>query len=266
MKKKNQKNNDGFFIETIDLTPSNNVNTHSQNSNTYQPPVYEQDTGFGEHINRKRFFKKLFKKGKSSVIKFVAILLCLYTLFLIYGAIKTNYYVDSATGTRQPIFVTYSDVARKEDYIELKKELERFRELLIDVRIIEIKYNNKEINDYDASVEYGKVLQELDVIIPKVKAMNVQAKQESIKSAFVATYTGTFAAYLQEMQKALEQKNTDALNTALVNRENTFTNYTFIEDSLEQLAESLKLKDDFFEWDLDKATAEKDPTAVLKNN
>lgn len=266
MRKRNQKKDNDFFIETIDLTPSNNINVQPQNTNSYPTPTYEQDTGFEEHIAQKRMLKKIFKKGKNSIIKVISILLCLYTLFLIYGAIKTNYYIDSETGTRQPIFVTYSDVAKKEDYMTLKKELERFRELLIKVRIVEIKYNNKEIDDYTASVEYGKVLKELDVIIPKVKAMNVKSSQESIKNAFVATYTGTFAAYLQEMQKALEQKSTDALNTALKNREMTFQNYTFIEDSLETLATKLKLQDDFFNWDLDKATAEKDPTAILKNN
>jgi hypothetical protein len=36
------------------------------------------------------------------------------------------------------------------------------------------------------------------------------------------------------------------------------------EEALEKLAEKLKLQDGFFDWELDKAAKEKDPTAVLK--
>ena len=41
--------------------------------------------------------------------------------------------------------------------------------------------------------------------------------------------------------------------------------YSDAEKALKETADKLKLEDDFFEWELEKAVVEKDSSAVLKN-
>lgn len=263
-KKKNQQQNDGFFIETIDLTPSNNITTPSNNDyRTPQSPTF--DSGMSERINEKRFAKRVGQKIKKNLLKILAISLCIYMVFLIVGALTTNYYIDSETGTRQPVFVTFNDVAKKKDYNGLKDEMGQLRAVLVDVRIIEIKYNNGDIDANEAAIRYNKQLGKIDVIIPKLQALNVGDAQLPAKEAMLSCYKNYLAGYLQEMYKGLTANDTNAVNSALQYREYMLNSYFDSEKSLEKLAEDLKLKDEFFNWELDKAAAEKDPTAVLKN-
>ena len=262
-KRKNQHQDEGFFIETIDLSPSNNINP-PRNDSYNTPPVPEVDTGASERIGGARFFKKLARKIKNNVLKIVACILCIYMVFLIVGAITTNYYIDKDTGTRQPVFVTYTDVANKTDYNNLKKEISQLRTILVDVRIIEIKYNNGDMDASDAASRYNQQLSKIDVIIPKLQALNVETSQASIKESLLSCYKNYLAGYLQEMYKGLTASDATAVNSALVYREYMLNTYFDSENSLKTLGEKLKLNDGFFEWELDKAAAEKDPTAVLK--
>ncbi len=262
MRKKKQKNED-FFIETIDLTPSQNIQT-VRNGDYVTPKVPEYDTGASEHIDEYRFAKRFGRKLKKYGLTLFLITLCLYMVFLIIGASLTNYYVDSETGIRKPIFVTYSDVADKHDYNALKDEISILRDVLVDVRITEIKYNNGDISQYEAANAYSQYLKRIDIIIPKVTAMNVKDTQETTKNAIVGCYKTYLAGYLQEMEKGLSNSDANAVNSALQYRELMLQSYFSAEESLKLLGDKLKLTDDFFDWELDKAAEEKDPTAVLK--
>ena len=49
-KKKNQQQDEGFFIETIDLSPSNNITPPPSNSNYGNQPAPSYDAGMSERI------------------------------------------------------------------------------------------------------------------------------------------------------------------------------------------------------------------------
>ena len=261
MRKKKQKND--FVIETIDLTPSNNLTSNSPQD--YNLPPVPYDDGTSERMNEYRFTKKMGRKVKKNLIVIILFFVCAYLLFLISGALLTEYYVDSETGTRQPIFVTYSDVVAKNDYKTLKTQFTGLRNILIEVRITEIKYEDKEIDEYEAANRYENILQEVDLIIPKLSAINVNSERETIKTSMSSCYTTYLAGYLQEMHKGLTTSDAKAVNSALEYRKLMLQSYSDTEIKLKELAESLKLSDEYFNWNLDEAVAEKDPTAVLKN-
>ena len=263
MRKKKQKNDD-FFIETIDLTPSNNIQT-SYPQDYQNIPMPNIDNGSYERISDKRFGIKLGRKIKNNLLKIFLFTMCLYMVFLIIGALKTTYYVDSETGIRKPVFVTYNDVATKEDYFTMQKELDNLRELLVKIRITEIKYVNGDIDAYTAANQYKDYLTDVDVAIPKLSAANVMAPQENIKTAMSSCYTTYLAGYLQEMYKALTKNDVAAENTAVQHRKLMLQTYSDAEKSLKAVADKLKIQDDYFNWDLDEAAKQKDPTAVLKS-
>lgn len=261
MKKKKQEI--GFFEETIDLSPSNNIQT-SAPTDFPQIEKPQLDYGMSERINEQRAKHRFKENLKQNATKIILISLCVYMVFLIFGALKTNYFVDETTGTRQPIFVTYKDVADKKDYNALKKQMTQLREILIEIRITEIKYNNKDITQTEAATNYNNILKKVDIIIPKLSALNVGDNQKSIQTAMTTCYSVHLAGYLQEMYKGLSTNNEAAIQTALTHRENMFKSYFAAQDSLKELGEKLRLSDEYFDWDLDKEVAKKDPTAILK--
>lgn len=262
MRKKKQ--DEGFFIETIDLTPSNNIQTPNQQDYPYiSEPNF--DSGMNERMHEKRFAKKLGRKIKTNLTKIILIIFCAYMVFLIIGALRTNYYIDSTTGTRQPVFVTYKDVADKNDYVALKKHMTDLRNILVDIRIIEIKLENNDISPYDAANQFNSYLAQIDVIIPKLSALNVNSSQESIKTAMSSCYTTYLAGYLQEQYKSLAKNDNAAKQTVPQYKQLMLQSYSDAEKALKETADKLKLEDDFFEWELEKAVIEKDSSAVLKN-
>ena len=262
MKKKKQ--DEGFFIETIDLTPSNNIQPSNSQDYSYIPePNY--DNGMNERIHEKRFMKKMGRKIKTNLTKIILVLFCAYMVFLIIGALRTNYYVDTTTGTRQPVFVTYKDVADKNDYVALKKHLTELRSILVDVRITEIKLENADISAYDAANQFNSYLAKIDVIIPKLSALDVNSSQEATKTAISSCYTTYLAGYLQEQYKALAKNDVAAQQTVPQYRQLMLQSYGEAEKTLKETADKLKLEDDFFEWELEKAVVEKDSSAVLKS-
>lgn len=262
MKKK--KRDEGFFIETIDLTPSNNIQTSNSQDYSYIPePNF--DSGMNERMHEKRFVKKISRKIKTNLTKIILVLFCAYMVFLIIGALKTNYYVDTNTGTRQPVFVTYKDVSDKNDYFALKKHMTDLRDILVDIRITEIKLANADISPYDAANQYNSYLAKIDVIIPKLSALDVNSSQETIKTAMSSCYTTYLAGYLQEQYKALMKNDAAAQQTAPQYRQLMLQCYSEAEKALKETADKLKLEDDFFEWELEKAVVEKDSSAVLKS-
>ena len=263
MKKKNKKyENSDFFMETIDLTPSNNIQQSSPNDYNL-PQMHQQEIGHSEMIYEDRKKRRFISKIKKNALKIFLITLCAYMAFLIFGALKTNYYNDS-NGVRQPIFVTYQDVADKNDYNILKEEFTTMRNILIDIRTIEIKFHNEEINAYDAASQYSKQLEKIDVVIPKLKAIDVGSSQEVIKNALTQCYTSYLAGYLQDIINGLSTNDVALQNTALQKRELALKSYFAAQDEFQNLAKELKLDDNFFDFDLDKEVAKKDPTAVVK--
>ena len=70
---------------------------------------------------------------------------------------------------------------------------------------------------------------------------------------------------MQEQYKALAKNDVAAQQTVPQYRQLMFQCYGEAEKTLKETADKLKLEDDFFEWELEKAVVEKDSSAVLKS-
>ena len=170
-------------------------------------------------------------------------------------------------GNRRLYQLSFSDLQLQDDYDTLTEQLDNIRSLMVDVAIVDIHLANGQYSNYEASTLYTALLDEkLDIMIPKVNSMNLQANQEPIRETMESLLSYDLALYLQNISSALKSGDASALSAALSYREKWLRTYEILEGDIMEISEKLKLNDEkYYEWDLYKAVEKKDSSAVLNN-
>jgi len=243
---KKHSNND---YEIIDFDATEEVNPYEEKEDYTFDVATEQ-------------YGKQHKKDK--IIKTALILLSLYMAFLIVGLLSTGFYTNSKN-EKEVIFMNYAYIKDKKDYEAYKKQIEKLRDLYVDITILDIKTANGDISYAKAAQEYNSYLDYLDKFIPKVEAMDVQNANELIKTNIVVTLKQNVGHYLIYISDGLVTQDNAKIEQAVSYRDLMFSDYNGIMTLMEDLATNLHLQeDDFFSWDLNEAVIKKDKTAVLK--
>ena len=232
------KRNDRWSIDTIDLT-----------------------TGQQEEQPEETKFISWFKRNWKRLLIIVGIV---YVLILSFGIASTRYYTDES-GNRKAYQVTFSNLKTEDDYRELTEKFKEIRSLLVDITIIDIHVANGELGNYEAATQYTALLNDrLDVLIPKISALNVQDEQTALQEEMESILSYDLALYLQNMAAALKTGDNNTVATALSYRDRAFSTYELINKDMKTLSEKLKMGDaDFYNWILQDAVLAKDKTAVL---
>lgn len=237
MRKRNRWN-----IETIDLSTKEVQSKHEKEDSLFI-----------------RFLKRYWKRT-------LIIFGILYLIVVIFGLMSMRYYYDE-NGNRRLYPLSFYDLQLQDDYDTLTEQLDNIRNLMVDVAIVDIHLANGQYSNYEASTLYTALLDEkLDVMIPKVNSMNLQANQEPIRETMESLLSYDLALYLQNISSALKSGDALALSTALGYREKWLRTYEILEGDIMKISEKLKLNDEkYYEWDLYKAVEKKDSSAVLNN-
>ena len=209
--------------------------------------------------------KSLLHRLKRKRKKIFATAIAIYILILCYGILSTHFY-ENESGEKVAYRMSFSDFKKQDNYKELKAKLADIRNLLRDITVVDIHLANGDYSNYEAAALYTKILNEkLDVLIPKVKALNLEDEQESIRKELESILSYDLALYLQNIIKGLQGGSTDTVKSALTYREKALNTYHIIESDIKKTAESLKIKDEnFFKWTLNSAVLKEDETAILK--
>lgn len=237
MRKRNRWN-----IETIDLSTKEVQSEHEKEDSLFI-----------------RFLKRYWKRT-------LIIFGILYLIVVIFGLMSMRYYYDE-NGNRRLYQLSFSDLQLQDDYDTLTEQLDNIRNLMVDVAIVDIHLANGQYSNYEASTLYTALLDEkLDVMIPKVNSMNLQANQEPIRETMESLLSYDIALYLQNISSALKSGDASTLSTALGYREKWLKTYEILAGDIMEISEKLKLNDEkYYEWDLYKAVEKKDSSAVLNN-
>ncbi len=207
----------------------------------------------------------LFEKVKNNWKKILILALAIYLIIVCYGIFTTRYYVNE-DGEKVAYSMSFSDLKKEDDYKDLKLQLSNVRNLLRDITIVDIHLANGDYTNYESATLYTKILDEkLDVLIPKVKAMNLEDEQATVQKELESILSYDLAVYLQTIAKGLQNGDATTVQTALSYREKALRTYQIIESDIKAVAESLKIKDEeFYKWNLNDAVLKEDKTAVLK--
>ena len=242
MKKKSRER---WSIETIDIT-----------SKSTEPEAEKMS-------RRKRLRRFLVHNRKKLLIGAAA---C-YVLFFTIGLCTTRIYTDE-NGTRQAYKMSLSDLKKQDDYKALKDKLTGMRSLLVEITIVDIHLANGEYETYEAATLYTKILNEkLDVMLPRIGAMNLQQEQEPVRKAIENFLSYDMALYLQNIAAGLSSGSAETVRSALAYRDKALATYGIVEAEIEKLSISLHIEErTYFNWELQQAVVEKDGTAILKGS
>lgn len=214
-----------------------------------------------QEVKPKKKIISWFLKNKKRILIVVGVM---YLLILLFGIFTTRFYTDE-NGKRRAYQLSFSDLRTQDDYTSLTEKLSDIRGLLTDITIIDIHVANGDYGNYEAATYYTAILNDqLDVLIPKISAMNLQDEQKTIQEEMESILSYDLALYLQNMSAGLKNGSNETVSTALTYRDKAFTTYGLIENDLKAVSDQLKMNDSsYYEWVLKDAVAAKDKTAVL---
>lgn len=232
-------------IETVNITPA---------------PVKQQEEE-KPTTRRGRFQRYIKKQWKKSIL----VLFCAYLIFLLFGMLVSDYYVDE-NGVRQPIVLSLEYLEKREDYRELRQHYDTVSDLIVDMSIIDIHVANEDITNMEAATQYSALLNEkVDILIPKITAMELGEEQIVLQKSMETLLSNDIAVYLQKMIDGLKTGNTDSIKTAMLWREKYLSSFDVIRGDMVLLCESVKVDPtDIKEWNLSDEALKKDSSAYLK--
>lgn len=233
-------------IETVNITP-------------VTPKHQEEEASATKRGKLTRFLKKHWLKS-------LLIILCVYTVFFMFGMLVSDYYVDE-NGIRQPIAMSFDYLNDREDYKQLRRHYDAISGLVVDITIIDIHLANEEITAMEAATQYATVLNEkVDIMIPKINAMELGEEQIVLQESMETLLSNDIAVYLQKMIDGLKTGNTTSINTAMVWRDKFLSTFNVIRGDMSLLCERVKVDSTSIkEWNLSDEALKKDSSAYLKN-
>lgn len=200
-------------------------------------------------------------------VKILLTIVILYVAFLIIGVISTEYYTDEE-GKEIPIKSDIQTLEDRDDYDTLTEYISKAREIMRDITIIDIKLLNGAINYGQASVQYENILnKQIEIIIPQLKTENIQIRNEHIRQNLQVIFSNDMALYLQLVIKGLNEQDMKSINDAAAWKTSMTQTYGDIERDIKELAHTLHRENsNFFEWKLEQAVSDKDPSAVINSD
>ena len=228
----------------------------------------EKQSNSHEEGSRKPTEPMLTSRNKKIIsewlVKVGFILVIAYVVFLIIGAISTEYYVDEEGDTKL-VVGDITVLENRDDFDALESYVTQIRDVMVDITIIDIKLANKTLSPSQAAILYKEILDDqVDLIIPKIKTLEVKTRNELIKQNIQVILSNDIAFYLQFMVTGLQQQSSQSINDATAWKSSMMLTYKAIETDMLELAKTMhRENDEFFDWELEKAVIKKDSSAVL---
>lgn len=246
--KKKQKNYDNEIV-VLDEQPSSALKQEASQSTSVSSKSKQ----------------RVARKNGNMLIKGLLIFCIIYILYLVLGILTTEFYTDK-DGKKVAVKGDIKTLEDREDFDNLTDYITQVRDIMRDITIIDIKTANEDISYGQAAVQYETILNDrVDVIIPRLKTVNVQTRSEHIKQDVQIILSNDIAFYLQMMVKGLKAQDMASINEAAKWKESMMQTYNSINKNITELAESIHREDsEFFKWELEKAVTEKDSSAILK--
>ena len=178
---------------------------------------------------------------------------CIYLAILIFGVAMTTYqYNDKGVIEAQQL--SYSDIVVKKNFEKLLDQYVECRELYEKVLKIDAKLASGSATPMTLAPQYESIVTEAELLYTKTDALPIDKQYEQVQTMLLAWLKNDLATYSKNMSVAISQNNEATANTALANREATYSDFTLITKNLIAMGEALKGVDlvNIREWDATK--------------
>lgn len=202
------------------------------------PVKFEEELEQEEDVRQKKGIQT--EKRKRSLARGIQILLAIwsvYTVFLIYGLLVTEYQYDEA-GNVVPKIVTVEEIESREVFELLYRHYLQARMLYEDVLRLDYKLSLDEESKLVA-MEYEELLDQVSALTVSVDALSVGTKYGQIKNMLLEWVKTDTAVYLQNISAAILQNNENKANEALACRTQMYNDFLILTENMAALGETI---------------------------
>ncbi|MCR5480203.1 MAG: hypothetical protein K6F27_10150 [Ruminococcus sp.] len=210
----------------------------------------EENIGAAENLDKEleeeieRRSERFESNGKSTkrnyyIFKVVLCVLCGYLLFLIYGALMTDYdYDEKGNVTAQRMSV--EDIKQQKEFNTLLGYYMDARALYEKILSLNYQLDKNENDALKYASEYEKLLDESSKIIIQVKAVTPSKQYSQAYSLLLNWVNADLSSYLQEISKALTTGNSENLQNAMNDKQRCYNNCHQLTANIISLGQNIK--------------------------
>lgn len=164
---------------------------------------------------------------------------CIYTAFLIYGALITQFaYGDS--GKIEAVSVSVDDIYQRNEFEKILVFYLQARSIYEDVLLLDYRIQAGQEDLLNIAPEYEAELDAVSSLIVHIEGASIETKYNQITNMLYTWVQTHMAAYCQFMSTAITQNDDNAANEALACREVLYSNFQLISQNILTLCADIK--------------------------
>lgn len=213
----------------------------------------EQEETLREKKNlRSQKAKHIFLRG----IQLLLSVMSIYTVFLIYGLIVTEYQYDT-DGNIVPRIITMEEIEGRETYGVLYRYYLQARALYEKVLRLDYKLSMDEESKLLA-MEYEALLDDVTSLTVAMDGLAVDTKYGQFKGMLLEWVRTDTAVYLQNISAAILKNNEEKANEALACRNQMYSDFLILTENIAALGEAIPGADlsSLYTWSPEKFISE----------
>lgn len=219
--------------------------------------VLEEELEQEEAIREKRSLRS--QKAKHIILRGIQILLSvlsIYTVFLIYGLMVTEYQYD-AEGNIVPSIITMEEIEGRETYGILYRYYLQARALYEKVLRLDYRLSMDEESKLLA-MEYEALLDDVTSLTVAMDGLSVDTKYGQFKGMLLEWVRTDTAVYLQNISAAILKNNEEKANEALACRNQMYNDFLILTENIAALGETVPGADlsSLYTWSPEKFISE----------
>ncbi len=190
--------------------------------------AFENEIDQKEHLAMRRKRKNDRRQAiMSRVSTVIMILACVYLIFLIYGAINTEY-VYNDNGEIVPQVMSVMQIQRLNDFGDVASEYRQARTLYEQVLKLDYRIAAGIEDPLLIAPEYEAMLDKIEALVLQCQALSVATEYTQLH-AMITTWTTTdIAIYCQNMSKAITSNDAVSAQRALETRQLVYNDFSVI--------------------------------------
>lgn len=196
--------------------------------------------------------KAFISKIRNRIIYSFIVFLCVYFIFLIYGALNTSYVYDKK-GNVIPEIMSINDIKRSKEYNKVLDVYYQVRDIYSETQLVNYRLTKLGEDKMLLSSEYSKILKKAEKMKVTFSAFEISSEYNAITS-MISGWNNGLISYLNYTIEAINTNNTEASDNAGKQIGYAINDADKIKNTMCKLGINIKGIDltDLNEWTLDK--------------
>ncbi len=212
------------------------------------------DEDFAKSETEKR---ELRAKQRRKFVSILLSLLCVYMVYLIYGAVVTDFSFDEK-GLLAAETKTVDEIKEQRAFEEVASYYYRARSIYEDCLTLDYRIAQGRENPLVIAPEYDAMLDTIGKLSIDLQALSVETEYSQIRNMLINWVGTDIAVYCQNMSASISQNNSEKAQQAILGREVCYNDMATLTTNMVSMGSTIKGVDisPISDWSTDKFVAD----------